>query len=54
MSEMGTTMILSFLIGQFQGAVQNCKVERGSHDKMSMACNQAYELKNKIVGLLSR
>jgi len=54
LNEMGTGMKLSFLIGQFHGAVQSCKVEKASRDKTSLGCQQARELKNKMVELLSR
>ncbi len=52
--ELGTSMKLSFLIGQFHGAVQSCKVARASRDKKSVACDQARDLKNKMFELLSR
>ncbi len=52
--ELGTSMKLYFLVGQFHGAVQSCKVERESRDETSVSCDQARDLKNKIVKLLSR
>ncbi len=54
MNEMGTSIKLSFLVGQFHGAVQSCKLERASNDKTLVGCHQADELQNKMVDLLSR
>ena len=50
--EMGTDMKLYFLIDQFHGAVQSCKIERSVADKDQVGCNQAHELRNKAFGLL--
>ncbi len=50
--EMGTGMKLPFLIGQFHGAVQSCKIERAVSDKEQVGCKQAHEIRNKALGLL--
>lgn len=50
--KMGTTVKLTFLIGQFHGAVQSCKIERAVGDKEQVGCNQAHEIRNKVLGLL--
>ncbi len=39
---------LSFLIGQFQGALQSCQVERAQNDKSLVGCGKVNELKKAM------
>ncbi len=52
-SNVGKTIKLSFLVGEFHGALQSCKIEKASGDKRKVGCNQVENLKTKILWLLS-
>jgi hypothetical protein len=52
--EMGTSITLSFLIGQFQGGLQSCKVERAHKDKALVGCDQVKKLRDAIEQLCSK
>ena len=51
--ELGTFLKLSFLMGQFHGALQNCKIERTQKDKTPIACDQVIKLKQAMLELCS-
>lgn len=48
LQEVGTSIRLSFLIGQFQGALQSCQVERTQNDKSLLGCDKINELKKAM------
>ena len=48
LQEMGASIRLSFLIGQFQGALQSCQVERAQNDKSLVGCGKVNELKKAM------
>jgi hypothetical protein len=52
--EMGKSITLSFLIGQFQGGLQSCKVERAHKDKTLVGCDQLKKLRSAIEQLCSQ
>jgi hypothetical protein len=51
--EMGKSITLSFLIGQYQGGLRSCKVERAHKDKTLAGCDQMKKLRNAIEQLCS-
>jgi hypothetical protein len=51
--EMGKAIKLSFLTGQFQGALQSCKVEKAHGDSRTMGCDEVKRLKKAMEGLCS-
>jgi hypothetical protein len=48
LQEMGESIKLSFLMGQFQGALQSCQVERAQNDKSLVGCDKVNELKKAM------
>ncbi len=53
LQEIGTSIKLSFLIGQFQGALQSCKIEKAGKDGPSIGCDQAQKLRGAMAELCS-
>jgi hypothetical protein len=51
--EIGRSIKLSFLIGQFHGALQSCKVEKAHKDETLVGCEKAQELKHAMEELCS-
>jgi hypothetical protein len=51
--EMGKAIKLSFLIGQFHGSLQSCKVERAQPDATTVGCDEVQRLKDAIEALCS-
>ncbi len=53
LQDMGKSIKLSFLMGQFHGAMRSCKIEKMHKDKYSVGCDQARHLKNAMEKLCS-
>ena len=48
LQEMGESIKLSFLIGQFQGALWSCQAERAQNDKSLVGCDKVNELRKAM------
>lgn len=51
--EMGKAIKLSFLIGQFHGALQSCKVERAHNNATTMGCEEVKRIEEAMQELCS-
>ncbi len=51
--KMGTALKLSFLIGEFHGALQSCKLERAAKEKDPKGCDEVKKLKDAMANLCS-
>jgi hypothetical protein len=52
--ELGTFLKLSFLMGQFHGAVQSCKIERIRKEKTKIGCDEIIERKEAMLELCTK
>ena len=53
LDKVGNAIKLSFLIGEFHGALQSCKVERAHKDGASLACDEVKKKKDAMKELCS-
>jgi hypothetical protein len=53
LDKMGNAIKLSFLIGEFHGALQSCKVERAHKDGASLGCDEVKKKKDAMKELCS-
>jgi hypothetical protein len=53
LDKMGNAIKLSFLIGEFHGALQSCKVERAQKDGASLGCDEVRKKKDAMKELCS-
>lgn len=53
LEKMGKAIKLSFLIGEFRGALQSCKVERAHKDRASLGCDDVKKKKDTMKELCS-
>jgi len=53
MQESGTAIRLTFLFGQFQGALNNCKIERDHGNQITVGCDEVKKKKEAMKELCS-